>query len=377
MQNCEPGLMAAVSCDKLRAAAELEGYGNRVAIAALNGPANTVISGQREAVEELLDKFAQAGMKTKRLTVSHAFHSPLMDPMLEAFAETAARVNYRPPRIALVSNLSGRIVPSEEISRPDYWVRHAREAVNFAGSVQTLHDKGFQVFLEIGPAPTLLGMGAKCLPEGFGMWLPSLRSGRGDWQQMLESLATLYVHGADVDWKEFDRGYQRRRVVLPTYPFQRKRYWTEIPKDRPAGTSSSVTPPKTLAHPLLHRRLDSPFLKDTVIESDISVADLPWLNDHQAFGQRVLPATAYLEMCLAAAGEAFGSRTLYHPGYGYPGGHDHRRGGDPEGSDCGNAPGGRCGLLSDRQPHRSAGRRLEVEGTRRRQDSGRSRECGL
>ena len=310
MQNCEPGLMAAVSCDELRVAAELEGYRDRVAIAALNGPANTVVSGQKEAVEELLDKFARAGVKTKRLTVSHAFHSPLMDAMQEAFAETAARVNYRTPRIALVSNLCGRIVPSEEISRPDYWVRHAREAVKFAGSMKTLHDNGFQVFLEIGPAPTLLGMGAKCLPEGFGMWLTSLRSGRGDWQQMLESLATLYVHGADVDWKEFDRGYPRRRVVLPTYPFQRKRYWTEVPKDRLAGTSSSVTPRKTLAHPLLHRRLDSPFLKDTVIESDISVADLPWLNDHQAFGQRVLPATAYLEMCLAAAGEAFGSWTF-------------------------------------------------------------------
>jgi acyl transferase domain-containing protein/NADPH:quinone reductase-like Zn-dependent oxidoreductase/SAM-dependent methyltransferase/acyl carrier protein len=310
MQNCEPGLMAAVSCDKLRVAAELEGYGDRVAIAALNGPANTVISGQRAAVEELLDKLARAGVKTKRLTVSHAFHSPLMDPMLEVFAQTAARVNYRPPRMALVSNLSGQTVPSEEISRPDYWVRHAREAVNFAGSMQTLHAKGFQVFLEIGPAPTLLGMGAKCLPEGFGMWLPSLRNGRGDWQQMLESLATLYAHGADVDWKEFDRGYQRRRVALPTYPFQRKRYWTEIPKDRPAGTSSSVAQRKTLAHPLLHHRLDSPFLKDTIIESDISVADLPWLNDHQAFGQRVLPATAYLEMGLAAAGEAFGSRSF-------------------------------------------------------------------
>ena len=288
MQNCEPGLMAAVSCDRVRVAAELEGYEDRAAIAALNGPANTVVSGQRQAVEELLEKFARAGVKTKRLTVSHAFHSPLMDPMLGAFAKAAA-LNYRPPRIALVSNLSGRIVPSEEISRPDYWVRHAREAVNFAASMQTLHDKGFQLFLEVGPAPTLLGMGAKCLPEGFGMWLPSLRSGRSDWQQMLESLATLYIHGADVDWKQFDRGYQRRRVALPTYPFQRKRYWTEIPKDRPAGPSSSVALRKTLAHPLLHRRLDSPFLKDTVIESDISVADLPWLNDHQAFGAACAP----------------------------------------------------------------------------------------
>lgn len=312
MQKCERGLMAAVFGDGVRVAAELEGYRDRVAIAALNGPANTVISGRSEAVEELLDKFALAGMKTKRLMVSHAFHSPLMDPMLKDFAETASTMNYRPPRLALVSNLSGRMVSSEEISRADYWVRHAREAVNFVGSMRTLQEKGFQAFLEIGPSPTLSGMGAKCLPEGFGMWLPSLRKGRGDWQQMLESLAALYVHGAEVDWREFDRGYRRRRVVLPTYPFQRKRYWTEVPKDLPAGKgeSSSGVPRRTLGHPLLHRRLDSPFLQDVVIESDISPADLPWLNDHQAFEQRVLPATAYLEMSLAAAGEAFGSGTF-------------------------------------------------------------------
>ena len=304
-QKCESGLMAAVSGDEPRVAKELEGYGNHVAIAALNGPGNTVISGRRETVQELIKKFVEAGMKATPLTVSHAFHSPLMEPMLEAFEKVAAKVKHYPPRLALISNLTGQMVSPEEISK-DYWVRQVREAVNFSASVQTVQDKGYQVFLELGPNPTLLGMASKCLPEGFGTWLPSLRKGREEWQQMLESLAALYVQGAEVDWRGFDGDYQRRRVVLPTYPFQRKRYWFEVPEGRAAGKKDGNIPRKTLGHPLLSHRLDSPFIKDVLIESYISSATLPWLKDHQAFGLAVFPATGYLEMILASAKEAFG-----------------------------------------------------------------------
>ena len=168
------------------------------------------------------------------------------------------------------------------------------------------------MFVEIGPSPTLLGMGAKCLPEGFGTWLPSLRKGRNDWDQMLESLAALYVRGAEVDWKEFDREYQRRSVILPTYPFQRKRYWVDLSKrqERTSEKSREEISGKVLAHPLLSSRLESPFVKDVLIESHLSAAALPWLKDHQVFEKIVLPGTAYLEMALAAAKESLGSETV-------------------------------------------------------------------
>ncbi len=309
-QNCERGMMAAVSADQDRVAKELEGCRDQVAIAALNGPANTVISGRSEAVRELVKKFNTAGLKATPLTVSHAFHSPLMQPMLEPFRAIAATVKYNPPRLALISNLTGKPVSPDEVSAPDYWVRHVREAVNFVASVQSLRDKGYEVFLESGPNPTLLGMASKCLPEGFGTWLPALRKGRDDWQQMLESLAALYVRGADVDWKGFDRDYPRRPLVLPTYPFQRKRYWVELPESAAAQRKALAgnIPCKTLDHPLLGQRLDSPFIKEVLIESSISSAAFPWLEDHKPFGQLVFPATAYLEMILAAAREAFGPR---------------------------------------------------------------------
>ncbi|HWE52474.1 MAG TPA: SDR family NAD(P)-dependent oxidoreductase [Bryobacteraceae bacterium] len=291
-------------------ARELEGYRSDVSIAALNGPANTVISGRGNAVEELFAKFARAGIKSKRLTVSHAFHSPLMEPMLDDFRSIAAKVKYNPPQIPLISNVSGKVASAQEMSDAAYWVRHVRAAVNFSGSMKTLQERGCRVFLELGPAPTLSGMAAKCLPDGFGTWLPSLRKERGDWQQMLASLAALYVRGAEVDWKGFDRDYQRRPVVLPTYPFQRSRYWVDLPECGAEKNGTAAAQDKTLSHPLLNHRIDSPFIDDVLIEARLSAATLPWLKDHQAFGATVFPATGYLEMILASAKEALGPRAF-------------------------------------------------------------------
>lgn len=312
MQDCQRGRMVAVSGDENAVAEEVRRYASQVSIAAFNGPDSLVISGNADAIEELANKLAARGMKTKPLTVSHAFHSPLLDPMLPAFEQVAKNVKFRRLDIPLVSNLTGAMVSGEEITKPSYWVRHVREAVRFSTSMQTVRDKGCQMFLEIGPSPTLLGMGAKCLPEGFGTWLPSLRKGRSEWDQMLESLGALYVKGADVDWKGFDHDYARRSVLLPTYPFQRKHYWVELEGARQLGSSGSqeAISGKTLAHPLLHSRLESPFVKDALLEASLSPANLPWLHDHQVFEKIVLPGTAYLEMALAAAREVFVDRPV-------------------------------------------------------------------
>ncbi|GAA6619606.1 type I polyketide synthase [Scytonema sp. NUACC26] len=198
----------------------------RVAFAALNGPQNTVISGETRVVQAICADLEAAGIKTKKLQTSHAFHSPLMEPILAQFREVAATINYAAPQMTIISNLTGSQLTQEEIS-PDYWCRHLRSPVQFAESLKTLHASGYEVFVEIGPKPTLLGMGCNCLSEEVGVWLPSLRPKQEDWRVLLQSLGELYVRGADVDWSGFDRDNGRRRVMLPTYPFQRQRYWVK------------------------------------------------------------------------------------------------------------------------------------------------------
>ena len=307
-EMCEKGRMAAVSADEERVAAAVKAFQGDVVIAALNGPQNTVISGPPEAVQQILDQLKTAGIKVQPLAVSHAFHSPMMEPMLIGFERLAAKVKYSSPRVALISNLTGQAVTAAEITTAGYWVRHVRETVKFSSSMQTLRQRDFQIFLELGPTPTLLGMGGKCLPEGFGTWLPSLRKGRDDWQQMLDSLATLYVQGAEVDWVGFDRDFPRRRVLLPTYPFQRKRYWVDLPRGQNTGTTvlSEAGQRDAIRHPLVGRLLDSLFIKDILRESRISLTSFPYLGDHRVYGMPVVPATVFLEMISAAAKEAFG-----------------------------------------------------------------------
>ncbi|MDF5712720.1 MAG: beta-ketoacyl synthase N-terminal-like domain-containing protein [Rhizonema sp. NSF051] len=222
----QDGEMVAVFADIAAILAVAEIDEQKVAIAALNGPRNTVISGETQAVQTICNTLELAGIRTKKLQTSHAFHSPLMEPILAEFYEVAATVTYAAPQINLISNVTGERLTSET-NFPEYWCRHLRSAVRFADGLNTLYTSGYQVFVEIGPKPTLLGMGRHCLPENEGVRLPSLRQGQGDWQQMLQSLGELYVRGASVDWSNFEQGYVHRRIVLPTYPFQRQRYWVE------------------------------------------------------------------------------------------------------------------------------------------------------
>ncbi|MEV5243557.1 type I polyketide synthase, partial [Streptomyces cinnamoneus] len=193
---------------------------DEVGIAAINGPQSVVISGAEDAVTEIAEVFAQQGRKTSRLKVSHAFHSPLMDPMLDDFAAVVRGLTFHEPRIPVVSNLTGRLA---ETYTPDYWVRHVREAVRFADGVQTLHDLGVTTFVEVGPGGVLSGMAQNCLDEA--VTVPVLRNDRPERQAIVTALATLHVHGTTPDWQALFPG--TRRVTLPTYAFQRERYWLE------------------------------------------------------------------------------------------------------------------------------------------------------
>ena len=214
------GEMVAVFANESLVSQAIQPYGERVAIAAINAPELTVISGHREAVQTVIAAFETKEIKTKKLQVSHAFHSPLMKPMLAAFAEVAAQIRYSQPRLDLISNLTGERATAE-IATPKYWCEHILQPVRFIDSIKNLARQEYKIFIEIGPKPTLLGMGRHCLvgvdTENFAL-LPSLRRGRDDWQQMLQSLGALYEHGVPIDWTGFDRDYPRRRLQLPTYP---------------------------------------------------------------------------------------------------------------------------------------------------------------
>ncbi|HEV2129862.1 MAG TPA: polyketide synthase dehydratase domain-containing protein, partial [Longimicrobiaceae bacterium] len=219
--------------------------------------------------------------------------------MLDAFEEIAASIEFAPPRIGLVSNVTGALAGSE-IADAVYWRKHVRAPVRFADAVAALHAEGCNAFLEIGPAPTLVGMARRCLPSAEALWLPSLRSGRPDTQQLLETLALLYTRGADANWRAVERDEGQRRIPLPTYPFQRQRYWADFPKPVRASELPKL-------HPLLEERLRSPLLAGTVFQSRLRVDAPAYLNDHRIFDAPLFPATAFLEIALAAAQQAFGS----------------------------------------------------------------------
>jgi 8-amino-7-oxononanoate synthase len=301
------GAMVSVLADEAKVAAAVQRQGGAVSIAAINGPQSIVISGASAAVAAIVGEFEAEGIKTKPLQVSHAFHSSLMEPMMAGFAQVASEVAYARPRIGLISNLTGDLIGAE-IATPEYWCLHVRQPVKFAASMETLARQDYRVFLEIGPKPILLGMGRTCLPEGDYLWLPSLRSGQGDWQQMLQSLGALYLQNAEVDWVKFDQDYTRQWVNLPTYPFQRERYWWADEDLKVIGSKSlaGLAPAgQQTLHPLLGFALPLAGTQERRYQVQISGRSPAYLQDHCVLQQPVLPASAYIEMAAAAALQVF------------------------------------------------------------------------
>ncbi|OEJ42880.1 polyketide synthase [Streptomyces agglomeratus] len=201
---------------------------DEVGIAAVNGPRSVVVSGAEDAVLEIVEVFTQQGHKSSRLKVSHAFHSPLMDPMLEEFAEVVSGLTFSEPQIPVVSNLTGRLA---EAYTPEYWVRHVREAVRFADGIETLGDLGVTTFVEIGPGGVLSGMAQGCVDDI--VTVPVLRADRPERQAVVTALAHLHTHGVSVDWSSFFAG--ARKTDLPTYAFQHERYWVDAPETAAAS----------------------------------------------------------------------------------------------------------------------------------------------
>ncbi|MEU3743412.1 type I polyketide synthase [Streptomyces sp. NPDC032198] len=294
------GAMLAVKAAESDVLALLAQFPDEVGLAAVNGPGAVVVSGGAEAVGALAARFAEQGVKTRGLTVSHAFHSPLMDPMLAEFAEVAEQLTYHAPTVGLVGNVPGQVV-TDEVRTPDYWVRHVREGVRFADGVRALRDAGVTRFLELGPDGVGAAMIQDCLVEpgdesGTGV-VAAMRRDRPEAAVLTGAIAQAHVHGIGVDWEAFFAGAVTRRVDLPTYPFQRHRYWPE-----PAGPvlDADAMGLRDAGHPWLAAHT---VLADggDVFTGRISLAEQPWLADHAVFGEAVLPGTGLLELASAAA----------------------------------------------------------------------------
>jgi acyl transferase domain-containing protein/SAM-dependent methyltransferase len=220
----ENGDMVTVFADEAVVTEAIAGDEGDVSIAAVNAPAAVVISGRREAVAKVIERLRAKGVRVRDLGASRAFHSPLMDPMLDAFESVARQVTYREPRITFVSNVSGAAAADGEVSTAAYWRRQARHIVRFRAGLDALTARGHRLFVEVGPSPTLVSLGLRCVPDDT-TWLPSLRKDRDEGGEMLRALASLYVSGVAVNWDGVHAGRRRTRVALPTYPFERQRYW--------------------------------------------------------------------------------------------------------------------------------------------------------
>nr|AFG19421.1 MycD3 [Streptomyces flaveolus] len=264
-----------------------------VSIAAINGEASLVLSGVRDEVEAVVACFE--GRRSKPLRVSHAFHSPLMDPMLEEFHQVVAGLTYHRPSVPVVSNLTGEVADAERLCSPEYWVEHVRGTVRFHDGVRALRDQKVTTFLELGPDGVLSGM----VEEGC---MPSLRRDVPEDRALMTALARLHARGVDVDWEQVFSGTGARRIDLPAYAFQHQRYWLN---PAPSGGDPALA----AGHPLLDTVISVPDTGGVVCTGRLSLAAQPWLADHSVAGSVLLPGTALVELAVRA-GDEVGARSL-------------------------------------------------------------------
>ncbi|WP_435832579.1 acyltransferase domain-containing protein, partial [Micromonospora echinofusca] len=237
------GVMAAVGAPEIAVREVIEAAGAGVDVAAVNGPASVVVSGAADEVAAVVGAARERGWRVKELSVSHAFHSRLMDPMLDEFASVVAGLDWQSPRVPVVSNVTGAVAEAEEITDPAYWVRHVRQAVRFADGVAALREQGVDTFLEVGPDAVLTAMAAEAEAADDVRYVATLRRNQSDVTTLTSAVGQLWAAGVPVDWTAYHgQTAARPRVVeLPTYAFDRQRYWLEDP--RPASPAAGAAAP--------------------------------------------------------------------------------------------------------------------------------------
>jgi acyl transferase domain-containing protein len=288
------GTMAAIFVTEAEARQAIAPHGDSVSLAAVNARDSVVISGRADAVDAVLAEFAVAGVQGHRLRISFAAHSPLVDGAIGALEEAASRVPMREPQIPVAWNLTGGRPLPTGAPDPSYWGRHLRAPVEFARGMARLREDGARVFLEVGPHPVLSAIAARDVVDGVdpSVFVGSLRRDHDDWRELAVALAELYVHGAGIDWSRVAGMPRPRPLALPTYPFERRRYWIET-GSRPAIAAEPLGADPFLAAGRGPGR--------TVFETTISATEPAWLADHVVHGGPLVAGPVYLHMAVAAA----------------------------------------------------------------------------
>ncbi|WP_369830240.1 SDR family NAD(P)-dependent oxidoreductase [Mycobacterium sp. E1747] len=291
------GVMVAVSATEAEVAPLLNGD---VSLAAVNGPDAVVLSGERTAVTTVTDRLADCGRRVRRLAVSHAFHSPLMEPMIEEFAAVLAEVSPGTPRIDLVSNVTGRLA-EPGYGSADYWVEHVRRPVRFADGVRVAGSLGAGAFVEVGPGAALTAAVERSLAGEPAVAAVSMAKDRPEIDSLLLAAGQLFVSGAEVDWAAAFAGLTAHRVDLPTYAFQRRRFWLssqEVGGGDPAGLGLTGA-----EHALLGAVVERPDSGGVVLTGRLSTAAQPWLADHAVTQTVLFPGAGFVELMLRAGDE--------------------------------------------------------------------------
>lgn len=311
------GTMVAVRAGLADVEPLLAGLADEVGVAAVNGPRSVVVSGASQAVSSVVARLRAAGHRTTALTVSHAFHSPLMAPVLDEFREIAQGLTYRRPVLPVISNVTGRPAEAAELMSPDYWAEHIRRPVRFADGIAAARAEGGRHFVEIGPDSTLSSMASAVLtaptedrhPDeapGRPVVVPLLRGGRDEARAVADGLAAGFTAGLDVDWPAVAAAWGGELTTLPAYPFERRRYWlnpTEPADGHPAAATGPVGP-RAGGHPVLSGPLDLPGSGELVWSGHLDPARLPWLTEHVVAGRGLVPGAVLAELACQVARDA-------------------------------------------------------------------------
>ena len=290
MQACEPGgAMASIQASEDEVLPLVQERVGKVDIAGINGPRQTVISGDETAVGAIVAYFDAANRKTTRLTVSHAFHSVHMNAMLEDFRAIAETCDYSAPNIPVVSNVTGVLAQNDDLVTADYWVRHVRSAVRFLDGMQTLRDAGATQFLECGPKGVLCAMGAGCLPELSSAFVPSMRKQGDEPKNLAAAMGRIYTAGMNLQWDSLFENLNTQLILLPTYAFQRKRYWLD-PKPK-----ATLAPTRWIGN----KRPDGQ--GGWIFEQSLSTTRMPLLNEHRLGEAVILSSTMVMDLLSQAA----------------------------------------------------------------------------
>ena len=284
------GGMAAIMCSHELLLPYLNELKDTVEIAAFNGPSQILISGHKVSVEQLCEKLASINIHTQLLNVSHAFHSFLMEEILPSFNTLASDIQYSNPTVTMMPNLYGEETTGACMSA-DYWTKHIRQPVKFSKGIESLEQKGVNVFLEIGPDPILLGMGKHSFSKN-ATWIPSLKKTVPEQEQIYRALGHLYTQGINVDWKKVYGPRNPNWISIPNYPFQRKSYWHQTRSLSKSSSNQNVNGPFSL------NITSSPMINSDVITADLNIESMPLLQEHVVAGKMVFAAASFISLLI-------------------------------------------------------------------------------